>query len=315
MMRDPIEIVGPFFIVAIIAEFFLWRHCLAKTALQDRFKPGYYDPHDTAASLTMGFVNGIERLLVAVPLFMIFSWTYQYRLFEIPMNFWGWAGLFLADDLCFYWYHRFAHVHRFWWASHVVHHSSQHYNLSTALRQPWIGTLLLTWLPWVPLALIGFPPEAILVQMALSLIYQFWIHTEMIDRLPNWVEYIFNTPSHHRVHHARNPLYLDANYGGILIIWDRIFGSFVEENKNIPAIYGLVHNIGTFNVFRIAFHEPLSLFVDLMKAADWSSRIAYLVKPPGWRPHGAGRTSAEIKIQWHERRREAAPSDKMPYKL
>ncbi len=315
MMRDPIEIVGPFFIIAIVAEFFLWRHRLAKDSQRQGGEPDYYDPPDTAASLTMGFVNGIERLAAAAPLYGIFSWIFQYRMFDISMNFWGWVGLFLADDLCFYWYHRFAHVHRFWWASHVVHHSSQHYNLSTALRQPWVGTLFLTWLPWAPLALIGFPPEAILVQMAFSLIYQFWVHTRMIDRLPRWIEFIFNTPSHHRVHHARNPAYLDSNYGGILIIWDRIFGSFTEEDKNIPIDYGLVQNIGTFNVFRIAFHEPLSLLADLVRAPDWSSRIGYLFRPPGWRPDGTGKTSAVLKRQWHARYGAGDRSDKMPYKL
>ncbi len=137
---------------------------------------------------------------------------------------WTYVVLFLADDFAYYWFHRIHHEVRVFWASHVVHHSSQHYNLSTALRQTWTPMTALPF--WAGLALLGFQPWMILTQQAISLIYQFWIHTERIGRLPAPIEYVFNTPSHHRVHHGSNEIYLDRNYGGILIIWDRLFGTF-----------------------------------------------------------------------------------------
>ena len=151
--------------------------------------------------------------------------------------------LFLADDLAYYWFHRVSHESRVFWASHVVHHSSQHYNLSTALRQTWVP---MTYLPfWLPLLLLGFPPWTVLLAQSWSLIYQFGLHTERIGKLPRWVEGIFNTPSHHRVHHGANEQYLDRNYGGILVIWDRLFGTFEPEGERVQ--YGLTTNIKTFN--------------------------------------------------------------------
>ena len=144
-----------------------------------------------------------------------------------PGDWWVWPLLFFADDLAYYWFHRVSHESRLFWASHVVHHSSQHYNLSTALRQTWVP---MTYFPfWLPLPLLGFPVWMVLLAQAWSLIYQFWIHTERIHRLPKWVEGIWNTPSHHRVHHGSNHQYLDKNYGGILIVWDRLFGTFAPE--------------------------------------------------------------------------------------
>ena len=159
--------------------------------------------------------------------------------------------LFFADDLSYYWFHRISHESRVFWASHVVHHSSQHYNLSTALRQTWVP---MTYFPfWLWLPLVGFPVWMVLLAQAWSLIYQFWIHTERIVRLPRPFEYVLNTPTHHRVHHGSNHVYLDKNYGGILIIWDRLFGTFIGEGERVR--YGLTKNIETFNPVRVAFHE------------------------------------------------------------
>jgi sterol desaturase/sphingolipid hydroxylase (fatty acid hydroxylase superfamily) len=155
---------------------------------------------------------------------------------------WTYALLFLADDFAYYWFHRIHHEVRVFWASHVVHHSSEHYNLSTALRQTWTPMTALPF--WAPLALLGFPPWMILTQQAISLIYQFWIHTERVKKMPAWFEFFFNTPSHHRVHHGSNEVYLDRNYGGILIVWDRLFGSFQGETERVR--YGLTKNIRSF---------------------------------------------------------------------
>jgi sterol desaturase/sphingolipid hydroxylase (fatty acid hydroxylase superfamily) len=161
-----------------------------------------------------------------------------------------------------------------------VHHSSQFYNLSTALRQSWTP---MTSLPfWLPLALLGFPPWMILLQQAISLIYQFFLHTERVDRLWRPIEWIFNTPSHHRVHHASDAGYLDRNYAGILIVWDRLFGSFAPEVDR--PTYGLTKNITTYNPVRVAFGEYGALWRDVRAAASWRDRVGYLVRRPGWAP-------------------------------
>jgi sterol desaturase/sphingolipid hydroxylase (fatty acid hydroxylase superfamily) len=290
-LPDPIQLAGPAFILLILVEIIAAR-------LLDRDQ---YELRDTAASLTMGFVNGIELLFAASLLYTVLSFIYSFRLFDIGYRWWAFALLFFAEDFCFYWFHRLSHEHRLWWAVHVNHHSSQHYNLSTALRQPWFGTVALIWLPWLPLALLGFPVPMILFQKAVNLVYQFWIHTELIGRLPRWVEAVFNTPSHHRVHHASNPRYLDANYGGTLIIWDRLFGTFIAEEAIEPCRYGIVRNIGTFNPLKIALHEWIGLVRDVAGAPGWRIRLGYLFGPPGWRPDGSGRTSATIKAEWRER--------------
>ena len=176
----------------------------------------------------------------------------NYRIFTIPFTWWAWVLIFLADDFCYYWFHRISHENRLFWASHVVHHSSKMYNLSTALRQTWTGSFM-SFVFWLPLAIVGFHPVMILAQMSVSLLYQYWIHTELIDKLPRWFEAVFNTPSHHRVHHATNPQYLDRNHAGILIIWDKLFGTFEPEVEK--PIYGLVKNIDTYNPLKIAFLE------------------------------------------------------------
>jgi sterol desaturase/sphingolipid hydroxylase (fatty acid hydroxylase superfamily) len=194
------------------------------------------------------------------------------------------VALFFADDLAYYWFHRVHHEVRVFWASHVVHHSSEHYNLSTALRQTWTPMTALPF--WAPLALLGFAPWMILTQQAISLIYQFWIHTERVKKMPRWFEFFFNTPSHHRVHHGANEVYLDRNYGGILIVWDRIFGTFQGETER-PR-YGLTQNISTFRPTRVAFHEFVDLARDVRGARSWRERFGYVFRGPGWSPDGSG---------------------------
>ena len=188
---------------------------------------------------------------------------------------------------------------RFWWATHVNHHSSQHYNLSTALRQTWTGGVAGTWALWLPLSFLGFPPAMVLIQKGISLVYQYWIHTEAIRRLPKPFEAVLNTPSHHRVHHARNPRYLDKNYAGILIIWDRMFGTFQPELDAEACRYGLVHNLGTFNIVRVAFHEWIGIAQDIVRQPQHI--LGWLFGPPGWSPDGSRDTSASLKAQWASR--------------
>jgi len=289
---DPVTLAVPFFILAIVLEILLARMGKVKAV---------YEAKDTATSLLMGFGSGIAGLLTGGIVFAASVWVYKYRLFDIPMAAaWAWLAIFLLEDLTYYWFHRLSHERRFWWAAHVNHHTSQHYNLATALRQTWTGGAAGTWALWLPLSLLGFPPAMIAIQKGISLVYQFWIHTEAVRRMPVWVEALFNTPSHHRVHHARNPRYLDSNYAGILIIWDRMFGTFVPELDEEPCRYGVVKNLGDFNIIRVAFHEWVGIFSDLLTARSLREVFGYLFGAPGWSPDGSRQTSTMLKAQWAE---------------
>jgi sterol desaturase/sphingolipid hydroxylase (fatty acid hydroxylase superfamily) len=180
----------------------------------------------------------------------------------------------------------------------VVHHSSKKYNLSTALRQTWSGGFY-TFIFWIPLIILGFHPVMVLVQMSVSLIYQYWIHTEMIRKMPKWFELIFNTPSHHRVHHATNPQYLDRNHAGVFIIWDRLFGTFEPEIEK--PVYGLVKNIDTYNPLKIAFAEWYMMLKDFFTVkTSMVNRIKYLTKPPGWRHDEGSVLSSDLRKEWEE---------------
>jgi sterol desaturase/sphingolipid hydroxylase (fatty acid hydroxylase superfamily) len=289
---DPVVLATPAFILLVILEIVLGRLKAAKAN---------YEANDTAASLLMGLGSTIAGALFGGAVVAASLWVYQHRLFTIPMTaIWAWVALFLLEDMTYYWFHRFSHERRFWWASHVNHHSSQHYKLSTALRQTWTGDLAGTWLLWLPLSFLGFSPAMVAIQKGISLVYQFWIHTETIGRLHPAFEAVFNTPSHHRVHHARNPRYLDRNYAGILIIWDRMFGTFQPELDDEPCRYGIVKNLGAFNVLRVAFHEWIALGQDLLRSRSVGEVAGYLFGPPGWSPDGSRETSAMIKARWRE---------------
>jgi len=239
----------PFFLATIGIE----RWLVVRRAREGRTetKLAGFTPEDSAASLSMGLgFLAVEVVLKLLP-FAGLAWLYQFRLFDIPVVWWSWILLLFAEDFCYYWFHRLHHEVRTLWAAHVNHHSSTHYNLTTALRQSWT-TPFTGFLFWAPLPLLGFPIEMILIQKSISLLYQYWLHTELIGKL-GWFEVIFNTPSHHRVHHGRNPIYLDRNHAGIFIIWDKIFGTFEPETE--PVDYGLTKNIHTYNPVRIAFHR------------------------------------------------------------
>jgi sterol desaturase/sphingolipid hydroxylase (fatty acid hydroxylase superfamily) len=240
-----------------------------------------YDTKDTATSLSMGIGNVVVNFGWKFVVLVVYAGLYELTPLRVPTDaWWAWVVIFFADDLAYYWFHRISHEVRVFWASHVVHHSSEHYNLSTALRQTWVP---MTYLPfWLPLALAGFAPWMILTQQAVSLIYQFWIHTERIGRLPRPIELVFNTPSHHRVHHGANEQYLDRNYAGILIIWDRLFGTFAGEQERVR--YGLTKNIETFKPTEVAFHEYREIARDVRTARSWRERCGYMLRRPGWAP-------------------------------
>ncbi|WP_328849337.1 sterol desaturase family protein [Micromonospora zamorensis] len=236
-----------------------------------------YGGADTATSLAMGLGSIFTDLLWKVPIAAAYALLYALTPLRVAET---WPLILLAQDFFYYWSHRGHHVIRLLWASHVVHHSSQRFNLSTALRQPWTG--LTSWVFYIPLILIGVHPAVVAFCGSVNLLYQFWIHTERIDRMPRWYEAVFNTPSHHRVHHASQGGYLDRNFGGILIVWDRLFGSFAAERER--CVYGLTKNVGSYNPVRVAFHEYASIARDLRAAATWRHRVGHLFRAPGWQP-------------------------------
>ena len=285
----------PFFVLLILIEMIVVRIT----------KKGRYEARDSAASLSMGFGNRVFGIAFGGFAVAAYFAVYEFRLFTLG---WTWpvmVACFFAEDLAYYWFHRIAHERRFFWASHIVHHSSQHYNLSTALRQTWTGTLGLNFIFWLPLVWIGFPPLMVLMFSSISLVYQFWIHTELIGRMGPF-EWVMNTPSHHRVHHATNAKYLDANYAGVLIIWDRLFGTFVPEDDKEKPHYGIVSQLGTFNPFRVAFHEWAGIWRDVTHAKSPRDVLGYIFGPPGWSPDGSRKTSASIKAAWAAQQQSAA---------
>ena len=282
----------PFFIVTLIIEIIV----------SAREKANAYETKDAITSITMGLGNVllglISKALVFATLIIIYD---NFKLFTIPFVWWAWILLLVIEDFTYYWFHRISHESRFFWASHVVHHSSQKYNLSTALRQTWTGSFL-SFVFWLWLPLLGFHPAMILAQMSISLIYQYWIHTELIKKMPSWFEAIFNTPSHHRVHHATNPQYLDRNHAGIFIIWDKWFGSYEPEVEK--PIYGLTKNIDSFNPLFVAFHEWLAMFRDAITSnTTLNNKLLYFIKPPGWKHDGSGIVSNDIRKKWKESER------------
>jgi sterol desaturase/sphingolipid hydroxylase (fatty acid hydroxylase superfamily) len=292
---SPIDFAVPIFVLLVVLEM-LWAR---KNA------PEKYEPRDTLTSLALGTGSQIAGLLTGGLVAVAALWLYEHRLFEIGWAWWAWPLCFVLDDLAYYWAHRTGHRVRWFWASHVNHHSSQHYNLSTALRQTWTGFFALGFIFRIPLAFVGFHPAMILFCGAINLIYQFWIHTEAIGKLPRWFEAVMNTPSHHRVHHATNPRYLDANYAGTFIVWDKMFDSFIEEVDGERIRYGIVKQLGTFNLLYSVFHEWIGIAKDVW-SAPWGHKLGYIWRPPGWSHDGSRDTSENIRARWEAAREKAS---------
>ncbi|WP_413810266.1 sterol desaturase family protein [Streptomyces sp. OE57] len=239
-----------------------------------------YAAKDAATSVTMGLGSLVFDLLWKIPIVAIYAAIHELTPLRVPVTWWTLPLMLLAQDFFYYWSHRGHHVIRILWACHVVHHSSRKFNFTTALRQPWT-----TWTVWpfyVPMIALGVHPAAVAFCSSVNLVYQFWIHTERIGALPRPVEFVFNTPSHHRVHHASQGGYLDRNFGGILIVWDRLFGSFVPETER--PVYGLTKNIDTYNPLRVATHEYAAIARDIAAARDWRERAGRVFRGPGWQP-------------------------------
>jgi sterol desaturase/sphingolipid hydroxylase (fatty acid hydroxylase superfamily) len=271
---DPTIYAIPLFLVTLAFE----PRVLARARKRGRDVRGY-EKRDARASLGMGlgslvFVSGINLAIYAAA-----RCLWQHRLWDSGDGTVGWAVALVGWDFSYYWHHRVEHECRLLWACHVNHHSSRYFNLSTALRQPWTPVAGILFYPgW---ALLGVAPWMIMVSGGLNLVYQYWIHTEVVDRMPTWFEAVFNTPSHHRVHHGSNPEYLDKNYAGVLIVWDRLFRTFAPERARV--VYGLTHDITSFNLLTIAFHEYGTILRDVAAARGWRDKLGVLFHGPAWR--------------------------------
>lgn len=253
--------------------------CMAAEAWHLRRRQTY-TWHDIGNNVALAGSHAIADGIAWASVLGLFYLLYQHRLFEIPVTVASVIALVILQDFFYYWFHRGSHRIRWMWASHVTHHSSETLNLATALRQSITYPISGMWVFWLPLAWIGFKPEHVILVVAINLGFQFFVHTETIDRLHPWIEAIFNTPSHHRVHHARNPEYIDRNYAGVLIIWDKLFGTYAEENARCE--YGIRRQIHTRNPLTMMFHEWRDMFGDVARPGPLMLRIRHLWAPPEW---------------------------------
>lgn len=256
-----------------------------------------YDGKDTGVSMLMMVFSAIVEFIPKILAFVAFFYLYEISPLKgiVQRQWWAWILLLLADDFAYYWFHRLNHEVRLFWAGHVPHHSSVHMNLGTALRQG-VGERIHKFFFWMWIPLLGFDPLMMFTMMGISLIYQFFVHTELVDKLPKPIELIFNTPSHHRVHHASNIRYLDCNHAGILIIWDRMFGTFSEELKEVDKpVYGLTVNIETFNPVKVATHEYAAIWKDVKRADKWSDKLNYIFNSPGWTHDGEDKRAKTLR--------------------
>jgi len=285
---DPIRLYVaalPVFLVAILLEALYYRFVLEKP----------YGWLITASNLMVAIGRLASEALGKGVMIAVYVWAHQMRPFDIPMDRWeSWVALALAVDFAYYWLHRYSHEIRWMWALHSVHHSARQITLSVAYRLGWTSLVSGPWLFLIPICWIGFDPRAVALMYAANLLYQFWLHTEAVPKL-GILEWFMNTPSHHRVHHAIEPAYLDRNYAGVVILWDRLFGTFAREVDGAPRTYGLVRQIDTLNPVKIAFSEWIVMIGDLRRATSLREAAGYLFGPPGWRPDGTGSTTAEIR--------------------
>jgi sterol desaturase/sphingolipid hydroxylase (fatty acid hydroxylase superfamily) len=269
---------------------------LIEAVLSRRQNLNLYQFRDFLVSMSQLVISALVDLIPKVLAVIGFFYLHEISPFRdvVQRQWWAWLLLFFLDDFVYYWFHRANHEVRFLWAGHVSHHSSVKMNFGTALRQG-VGERVHKYLFWMPLPLLGFDPLMIVIMISLNLIYQFWVHTELVTRLPVWTEQVFNTPSHHRVHHGSNVRYLDCNHGGVLIIWDRLFGTFSEESNDEPVVYGLTKNIDTTNPITVAFGEYRNLLSDVVRAENLADKLKYVLLAPGWSHDGPDRRAKVMR--------------------
>ena len=248
-------------------------------------KKDYYRINDALSSLSNGIGSEIVGIFMKAILFMAYIYIFDnWKFIDMGTTWWSWAILFMGVDFFYYWFHRKSHEINAFWAAHIVHHSSEEYNLTTALRQAWFQNSF-SWVFYLPLAFMGFSPAMFVTIKAINLVYQFWIHTKLIGKM-GFLELFMNTPSHHRVHHGKNPKYLDKNYAAVFIIWDRMFGTFQEEEEE--PVYGITNTLTSWNPVWSNFHYWSELFTLAGKCSKFSDKIKVFIKPPGWAPEELG---------------------------
>ncbi len=258
-------------------------------------KSGWYRFNDAVTNISCGIAQQITGVFSKTILIIGYIYLYEnHRIFNIHENLITWVLLFIGIDFFYYWFHRLAHEVSLFWGTHIVHHQSEEYNLSVALRQSSLQGFI-SMIFYLPLAFIGFNPISFVTISAFQTLYQFWIHTKAIDKLPTWFEYIFNTPSHHRVHHGRNPKYIDKNHGGTLIIFDRMFGTFQEEEEEV--VYGVTKPLSSWNPLWANFDWYADLWQDLKKDMTMADRFRVLFNKPGWLPEYLGGYRAPREFQ------------------
>lgn len=285
----------PIFVLMIAAEIHIGR----KRGLT------LYSTRETRASIIIGIGQRLIGLIKLSLTGYLGFLVYENRLYTMPLDDWRvLIALFLGVEFTYYWYHRLSHEVRWFWATHAVHHSIEEMNILGSYRLGWTSKISMAYLVNLPLMWVGFSPESVATMLALNLFYQSWLHTNLIGKL-GFLEGIVNTPSAHRVHHAKNADYLDRNHGGVLMIFDRLFGTYVEEREEAPVEYGLVKPVGSTNAVTIAFHEWLRMIDDL-KARHPRHWLMTMFGPPGWAPDGKSVTSKVLRDEYRARRRNAA---------
>jgi sterol desaturase/sphingolipid hydroxylase (fatty acid hydroxylase superfamily) len=269
---------------------------LIEAAVMQWRAPGSYDWREFGVSLLDLIVRNATRIFIPGALLSpVADLAWEYRLMTIPLDGLGaFALLFIGQEFCYYWYHRASHRVRLMWCTHAVHHSPNQLTLAAAYRLGWTAFFSGAIYFFIPLMLLGFSPRVVVACLFANLLYQFWLHATWIPKLGP-LEYIFNTPSAHRVHHAANLKYLDANYGGVLIVFDRLFGTYAAEKSEEPCRYGWVKPMTSRNPFKVELYQWGELFKDLGDAKSVREVLGLLFKPPGWRAHGAGETTEELR--------------------
>jgi len=303
MNFNPVIFSIPIFITLILIEII---YSIIK-------RPNYYNPADTISNINCGIGDQVIGLMAKVFTIGIYQYLYEhFRIFNIESNLLNMSILFVLVDFLYYWKHRLSHEINILWLGHSIHHQSEEYNLSVALRQSWFDKFF-SFPFYLPLAIIGFDTQSFVIIVGLNLLYQFWVHTELIDRM-GFLETFLSTPSHHRVHHARNPEYIDRNHGGVFIIWDKIFGTFKKEEDT--PVYGVTQPINSWNALYANFQPWVKIFQDTGNLMTYSDKIKLWFKPPGWRPdYLGGQLAVPVVDKVHYQKFNTKPSKSITYYL
>ena len=265
-------VLAPIFFLCIVLEYVFG---IRKNKLPENAQ---YKLPEVLCNFSLAGLHQVTDILAGLLVAQLYLGVFDFRLFNIEMTVWTFLILLVAQDFCYYWFHRASHRIRWMWAAHVVHHSSENMNFTTAFRQSLMYPLAGMWLFWLPLIVIGFEPKWVVFTVLLSLGYQFFVHTQIVSKL-GWFEWVMNTPSHHRVHHGVNSQYIDKNYAGVFIIWDKLFGTFVPEQE--PVRYGITKPVNSFNPVKVSFVEWRDMFVEAFaKGIGWRQRLNALFAPP-----------------------------------